>query len=42
MDLGLTGKVFLVTAASGGLGRATAEQLVAEGARVFLVARTED
>ena len=39
MDLGLTDKVFLVTAASGGLGRATADQLVAEGARVVLVAR---
>lgn len=39
MDLGLTGKVFVVTAASGGLGRATADQLVAEGARVVLVAR---
>ena len=41
MDLGLTDKVFVVTAASGGLGRATADQLVAEGARVVLVARRE-
>lgn len=39
MDLGLTDAVFVVTAASGGLGRATAAQLVAEGARVVLVAR---
>ena len=39
MDLELTDRVFLVTAASSGLGRATAEQLVAEGARVVLVAR---
>ena len=39
MDLGLTDRVFVVTAASGGLGRASAEQLVAEGARVVLVAR---
>lgn len=39
MDLGLTNRVFVVTAASGGLGRATAAQLVAEGARVVLVAR---
>lgn len=39
MDLGLTGRVFVVTAASGGLGRATADALVAEGARVVLVAR---
>lgn len=39
MDLGLTDAVFVVTAASGGLGRATAAELVAEGARVVLVAR---
>jgi 3-oxoacyl-[acyl-carrier protein] reductase len=39
MDLRLTDRVFLVTAASSGLGRATAEELVAEGARVVLVAR---
>ncbi len=39
MDLGLTDRVFVVTAASGGLGRATAEALVAEGARVVVVAR---
>lgn len=39
MDLGLADRVFVVTAASGGLGRATATALVAEGARVVLVAR---
>ncbi len=39
MDLGLHQRVFVVTAASSGLGRATAAQLVAEGARVVLVAR---
>jgi 3-oxoacyl-[acyl-carrier protein] reductase len=39
MDLALSGRVFLVTAASSGLGRATATELVAEGARVVLVAR---
>ena len=39
MDLGLTDRTYLVSAASSGLGRATAEQLVAEGARVVLVAR---
>jgi len=39
MELGLTDRVFVVTAASAGLGRATADQLVAEGARVVLVAR---
>lgn len=42
MDLGLRDRVFVVTAASGGLGRATADQLVAEGARVVLVARRAD
>jgi 3-oxoacyl-[acyl-carrier protein] reductase len=39
MDLGLEGRAFVVTAASSGLGRSAAEQLVAEGARVVLVAR---
>jgi 3-oxoacyl-[acyl-carrier protein] reductase len=39
MDLGLGDRTFVVTAASSGLGRAAAEQLVAEGARVVLVAR---
>lgn len=39
MDLGLADRAFVVTAASTGLGRATADQLVAEGARVVLVAR---
>jgi 3-oxoacyl-[acyl-carrier protein] reductase len=39
MDLGLTDRVFLVTAASSGLGRAAADQLVEEGAKVVLVAR---
>ena len=42
MDLGLTDRVFVVTAASGGLGRASAAQLIAEGARVVLVARRAD
>ncbi len=39
MDLGLTDRAFVVTAASSGLGRAAAQQLVAEGGRVVLVAR---
>jgi 3-oxoacyl-[acyl-carrier protein] reductase len=40
--LGLDSKSFVVGGASRGLGRAVAEQLVAEGARVLLVARDAD
>jgi 3-oxoacyl-[acyl-carrier protein] reductase len=39
MDLGLTGRAYVLTAASSGLGRAVATQLVEEGAKVVLVAR---
>jgi 3-oxoacyl-[acyl-carrier protein] reductase len=39
MDLGLEGKVALVTAASKGLGRATAMALSQEGAKVTICAR---
>lgn len=41
MDLGLSGRVFLLTGASRGLGRATADVLVAEGARVVVSGRDE-
>jgi 3-oxoacyl-[acyl-carrier protein] reductase len=40
MNLGLDQKVALVTAASRGLGRATAEALAAEGARIVVLARS--
>ncbi len=39
MDLGLTGRVALVAAASKGLGRAIAEELAAEGAKLALCSR---
>ncbi len=42
MDLGLSGRVFVVTGGSRGLGRATADLLVAEGARVVLSGRSSD
>lgn len=42
MDLGLADRVFVVTAASSGLGLACAEQLVAEGGRCVLVARRDE
>ena len=42
MDLGLDGKVCVVTGASRGIGLAAARMLSEEGARVLLVARGED
>jgi 3-oxoacyl-[acyl-carrier protein] reductase len=42
MDLGLTGKVALVTAASKGLGRASALALAQEGAQITIASRNHD
>ncbi len=39
MDLGLKGRRALVTAASKGLGRASAEELIKEGAKVYIASR---
>ena len=42
LDLGLTGKVAIVTGGSDGLGRAAAEKLAAEGAKVTICARRKE
>ena len=42
MDLGLAGRCYVVTGASRGLGRATADALVAEGAHVVLNGRSPE
>jgi 3-oxoacyl-[acyl-carrier protein] reductase len=42
MDFGIAGKIALVTAASKGLGRGSAEALSAEGCRLAICARTRE
>jgi len=42
VDLGLADRVYVVTGGSRGLGRATAEALVADGARAVVAARTPE
>lgn len=42
MDLGLSGKVAIVTGGSKGLGKAIAQELVAQGADVAICARRQD
>ncbi|WP_027008311.1 SDR family NAD(P)-dependent oxidoreductase [Conexibacter woesei] len=42
MDLGLDGRVCVVTGASRGIGLAAAQRLAQEGGRVLMVARSED
>ena len=39
MDLGLTGKVAIITGGSEGIGKAAAYRMAAEGARAVIVAR---
>ena len=42
MELGLTGKVAIVTGGSDGIGKAAAISLCSEGAKVAIVGRSQD
>ena len=42
MDLGVEGKVAIISGGSNGIGRGAAERLSAEGALVAIVSRTQD
>ncbi len=42
MDLGISGRTAIVCGGSKGLGRACADALAGDGAKIFLVARSED
>jgi 3-oxoacyl-[acyl-carrier protein] reductase len=42
MDLGLADRTYIVTGGSGGLGLATAQQLVADGANVVISSRSQE
>ena len=42
MDLGITGKIALITGGSSGMGRAVAEELGRNGVRVMIVARGQE
>ena len=42
MELGLSGRVYVVTGGTRGLGRASAEALVADGAKVVVTGRDDD